>query len=229
MIFVFEKDKREIHCYSEVDCLYLIGNKVHICNVVEEYSSEEMANKAFRTIRFRIGWGYEIARSEGSVAVHMPTEYELNNEKKQFENPLYTIAVYRISRDEESFRKYLKNLFDDILTEVDYIIQGDTVEDLEKELKDKPIWDGSFYTLFENLRYEDIASGEFHFGEIKKEIERFERKKKRTYCKWEQEKDVFHIKTNCSSDAISIGTDLLSKIKYCPCCGRKIKFIGEDQ
>ena len=77
MIFVFEKDKREIHCYSEVDCLYLIGNKVHICNVVEEYSSEEMANKAFRTIRFRIGWGYEIARSEGSVAVHMPTEYEL--------------------------------------------------------------------------------------------------------------------------------------------------------
>lgn len=132
MIFVFEKDKREIHCYSEVDCLYLIGNKVHICNVVEEYSSEEMANKAFRTIRFRIGWGYEIARSEGSVAVHMPTEYELNNEKKQFENPLYTIAVYRIPRDEESFRKYLKNLFDDILTEVDYIIQGDTVEDLEK-------------------------------------------------------------------------------------------------
>ncbi len=159
----------------------------------------------------------------------MPTEYELNNEKKQFENPLYTIAVYHIPRDEESFRKYLKNLFDDILTEVDYIIQGDTVEDLEKELKDKPIWDGSFYTLFENLRYEDIASGKFHFGEIKKEIERFERKKKRTYCKWEQEKDVFHIKTNCSSDAISIGTDLLSKIKYCPCCGRKIKFIGEDQ
>ena len=36
MIFVFEKDKREIHCYSEVDCLYLIGNKVHICGVVEE-------------------------------------------------------------------------------------------------------------------------------------------------------------------------------------------------
>ena len=105
----------------------------------------------------------------------------------------------------------------------------DTVEDLEKELKDKPIWDGSFYTLFENLRYEDIASGKFHFGEIKKGIERFERKKKRTYCKWEQEKDVFHIKTNCSSDAVSIGTDLLSKIKYCPCCGRKIKFIGEDQ
>ena len=100
----------------------------------------------------------------------MPTEYELNNEKKQFENPLYTIAVYRIPRDEESFRKYLKNLFDDILTEVDYIIQGDTVEDLEKELKDKPIWDGSFYTLFENLRYEDIASGEFHFGEIKKDL-----------------------------------------------------------
>lgn len=109
------------------------------------------------------------------------------------------------------------------------MIQGDTVEDLEKELKDKPIWDGSFYTLFENLRYEDIASGKFHFGEIKKGIERFERKNKRTYCKWEQKKDVFHIKTNCSSDAISIGTDLLSKIKYCPCCGRKIKFIGEDQ
>lgn len=32
-----------------------------------------------------------------------------------------------------------------------------------------------------------------------------------------------------SAEAIAIGTDLLSKIKYCPCCGRKIKFIGEDQ
>lgn len=226
MIFVFEKDKREIHCYDENETLWQIGNKIHICNAVEEYSSEEIASRAFRTISFRIGWGYEIARSEGAVAVHMPTEYELSNEKKQFKNPLYTMAVYHIPRDEYSFQEYIKSYCDEerTLKEVDCIIQGDTVEDLEKELEEKPIWDNS-YTLFENTRCREIASGEINWGEIEKEIEKFEKKKKRAYCKWEQGKDALHIRANCNRNDVAIGTDLLSEIKYCPYCGRKIKKI----
>ena len=49
MIFVFEKDKREIHCYSEVDCLYLIGNKVHICNVGEVVGMAAFLCKKYNT------------------------------------------------------------------------------------------------------------------------------------------------------------------------------------
>lgn len=229
MIFVFEDDLTIQSYNNEWDCLLQIGNELHIGDVVEKYSSEEIAKKAFDLAVSKIHWAFRIDSSQKVVAIHAPTEQDLKDEGKQIENPLYTMVVYSEPCFDYELQKCIKSICGKKLPliEMAYVIQGNTVEDLENGFKF--LDNDEYYTLFENLRYKEIGSGEVDFGEIENEIEKFERKKKRTYCKWEQEKDAFHIKTNCSSDAIAIGTDLLSKIKYCPCCGRKIKFIGEDQ
>lgn len=229
MIFVFEDDLTIQSYNNEWDCLLQIGNELHIGDVVEKYSSEEIAKKAFDLAASKIHWAFRIDSPQKAVAIHAPTEQDLKDEGKQIENPLYTMVVYSEPCFDYELQKCIKSICGKKLPliEMAQVIQGNTVEDLENGFKF--LDNDEYYTLFENLRYKEIGSGEVDFGEIENKIEKFERKKKRTYCKWKQEKDAFHIKTNCSNGTIAIGTDLLSKTKYCPCCGRKIKFIGEDQ
>lgn len=225
MIFVFEDDLTIQSYNDEWDCLLQIGNKLHIGDVVEKYSSEEIAKKALVITVSKIHWAFRIDSPQKAVAIHAPTEHDLKDEGKQIENPLYTMVVYSEPCFNYELQKCIKSIHGKKLPliEMAYVIQGNTVEDLENGFKF--LDNDEYYTLFENLRYKEIGSGEVDFREIENEIEKFERKKRRSYCKWEQEKDASHVKTNCSSDAITIETDLLSKIKYCPYCGRKIKKI----
>lgn len=60
MIFVFEDDLTIQSYNNEWDCLLRIGNELHIGDVVEKYSSEEIAKKAFDIAASKIHWAFRI-------------------------------------------------------------------------------------------------------------------------------------------------------------------------
>lgn len=207
------------------------GNEIHIGNVVGKYSSAKVARAALTELNYRIAWAQMI--KDDPVRVIMPGERELKEKSSSLF--LYTMIAYihtspYIDVDKNAeVKEYIRNFSDETypsILQVLYVADGDTVEDFEKN----GLHEDSFYILFENLHYTEIGSGEIdYFGGIEKDIEKYEKKKRRSYCKWEQKEGtstVIDIQTNCGkwiNANFANYHEALKEIKYCPYCGKKIK------
>ena len=226
MIFVFRENERKGCTYDDaVNNLWQHGRKVYIdSTVIGEYGSVETAREAKKELTFRAAWADSLSQSP--VAVRMPTEKELESIKKVSAYSMYTMVVYiylgYYYEDIEEFAKEFPNKPMPV-SEVICTPMGDTVEDFEKSVEKRPDCK-LHYMLFENLNCKEIGNGEIDsFDGIKKDIKKYEKKKRKTYCTWQKREDGFKllkIETDCGN--VLFG-QLFENFKYCPYCGRKIK------